>query len=76
MIIGPFTTAMLVGCLAALGWLLWLAGAMLVVLMGVQALRGDVTVAPQTLLIIAACLFAGGWLCRRVSQWLAAIRQH
>lgn len=74
MIVGPFTTAMLVGGLAALCWLLWFAALLLVALVVVQAIRGDVTVAPQTLLFMAACLFAAGWVCGWISKRIAAMR--
>lgn len=73
MIIGPLTTAMLVGVCAALCWLLWFTGLLLVVLVVVQAVRSDVTVAPQMLLAIAASLFAVGWLCRWISKRIEAI---
>jgi hypothetical protein len=74
MIVGPFTTAMLIGGLAALGWLLWFAGALLIALAAKQAITGDVTVAPQTLLFMASCLFVAGWVCRAASRAIAKMR--
>jgi hypothetical protein len=69
---GHISTAILAGCLNALGWLLWATAALLVVLVIVQALRGDADALPKSNLLVAtAFLLAGGacaWAARRVAR--------
>ncbi|MBM3343935.1 MAG: hypothetical protein FJY56_17760 [Betaproteobacteria bacterium] len=73
--IGPLSTALLIGVSATLCWLLWGSALLVLALVVAQAIRDDVTVAPRVLLIIAACLFAGGWVCRWFSKRIAAMTE-
>ncbi len=60
---GPFSRAILIGCLDALRWLFWLGAGLLVLLVVVQAFRGDADALPKSNLAGAAALAALGWLC-------------
>ena len=68
---GPLSTAILIGCLNGLRWLLLLAAGLLLILVVTQALRGDADAAPAPLLILAAALCAmgeiSGFVARRLS---------
>jgi hypothetical protein len=57
---GPFSTAVAIGCLTALRWLFWLTAALMALLIIKQAMSGDGIVGG---LVIATAGFAGlGWL--------------
>ncbi len=59
---GPLPTAILIGCLNGLQWLLWLAGGLLLIMVVTQSLRGDSDAMPLANLAVALVLFAGGAL--------------
>ncbi len=59
---GPLPTAILIGCLNGLQWLLWLAGGLLVIMVVTQILRGDADAMPLPNLAVAVVLFLGGAL--------------
>ncbi len=69
---GHVSIAILAGCLKALGWLLWATAALLILLVIVQALRGDSDALPRSNLLVATAFFiAGGacaWAGRRVAR--------
>ena len=69
---GPFATAITVGCLDAMRWLLWLVGALLVALIVVQTLRGDEGAQPAKFAMLALGAFGVGWICMFLSKRLAA----
>lgn len=69
---GPVATAVAIGCLTALRWLLWLAAALLVILVAVQFLRGDDWAQPGPNALAALVLAAAGWLAGYVADKLAA----
>lgn len=66
------STAILAGCLSALRWLLWATAALFLVLVSVQALRGDADALPKSNLLLAlGFLIAGavcGWAARRLAR--------
>ena len=69
--IGPLSTAILAGCLKALGGLLWAVAALVALLLAVQALRGGGGADPAALAALAG-VFAGlGWVCRRAGSHIA-----
>ena len=69
---GQVSIAILAGCLKALGWMLWATSGLLILLVIVQALRGDSDAVPRSNLLVAAAFFiAGGacaWAARRVAR--------
>ena len=67
---GPLPTAILIGCLEGLKWLLWLAAGLLVILVVTQALRGDADALPVPNLIVAAAMFCAGVVCAYVARRL------
>ena len=69
---GPFATAITVGCLDALRWLLWLVAALLLLLVVVQAARGDEAAAPVKMLTLGAGAAALGFICGWASKRIAA----
>mgnify|MGYP001089625192 CR=1 FL=1 len=54
----PFSVAMLIGSLRALGWLLWGVCGLIVVLIAARTLRGEAVQTVQLLAITAACALA------------------
>jgi multisubunit Na+/H+ antiporter MnhB subunit len=54
----PFSVAMLIGSLRALGWLLWGVCGLIVVLIAARTLRGEPVQMIQLLAIAAACALA------------------
>ena len=70
---GPFSTAITIGCLNAMQWLLWFVGALLVALVVTQAVRGDETADPVKLLVLAVVAAGGGWICGWASRRFAAL---
>ena len=69
---GPFSTAILVACLQAMKYLLWLVAALLVVLVIVQALRGDPMFKYVTLGVIALFSVIGGFVSGRAASYILA----
>lgn len=69
---GPVATAVAIGCLTALRWLIWAAAGLLVVLIVVQVLRGDVWAQPVPNALVALGLAVGGWLAGFVADRLAS----
>lgn len=67
---GPVATAIAVGCLTALRWLLWLTAALLVVLIAMQFARGDQWAQPGANAALAAAMAVGGWLSGYAADWL------
>ena len=63
-------TAILIGCLNGLQWLLWLTAGLLIVLVVVQALRGDADSRPMETLFIAMFMFGGGIISGLVARRL------
>lgn len=57
---GPISTVVLAGCLQALQWLSWAIAGLLVLLVAVQALRGDAGAQPLANVIVAAAFLLGG----------------
>ena len=70
---GPFATAITVGCLDALRWLLWFVGALLVALIVTQRVRGDADAEPVKLMAMAAAAALAGWICGWASRRFAAL---
>ncbi len=68
---GALPTAILIGCLNALQWLLWVAGGLLAVLVVTQALRGAADAMPGSNILIAAGLFALGAVSGYAGRQLA-----
>jgi hypothetical protein len=68
----PVATAVTVGCLDALRWLLWLIAILLVALVIVQFIRNDEAAQPLQFLAVAIVGTAGGWLCGLLSRRLLA----
>ena len=68
---GPFSAAILAGCLKALGGLLWAVAALVALLLAVQGLRGDGGANPAQLAALAAIFVALGFLCRRAGHQIA-----
>ena len=60
---GPLPTAILIGCLNGLQWLLWLAAALLAILVVTETIRGVSDATHMTNLIVAAVLALGGFVC-------------
>ena len=69
---GLFSTAVLAGCLGGLRWLLWGAAALLVLLVVVQALRGDADALPRSNLLLAGGFFIAGMACGVVARKLTS----
>jgi type II secretory pathway component PulF len=67
---GPFSTAILVACLQAMKYLLWLVAALLVVLVIVQALRGDPMFKYVALGVIAVLAIVGGFVSGRAARYI------
>ena len=72
---GPLSTAILVGCLQALKWLLWATAALLVILVAVQAIRGDDGARPLANVIVAVLFFMGGFASSYASKLIIATRR-
>ena len=68
---GPFSSAVLVGCLTALKWLLWFTAGLVLVAVGAVLLRGEATPAPSGLLVVAAGCGVAGWVCGWLVRALA-----
>jgi len=68
---GPFARAMLGGCLAALGWLLWIVAALAATLLVAQYLRGDAQSNALALVVLALGFTIGGWACGKAAAFLA-----
>jgi hypothetical protein len=69
---GPFATAVLSACLQALRYLLWITAGLLVALAAVQALRGDPSFKPLTLVFLALLFAIGGFVSGRAASALLA----
>ena len=69
---GPFSTAILVACLQAMKYLLWLVAGLLVVLALVQGLRGDPMFKYVALGVIAALAVVGGFVSGRAADYILA----
>ncbi len=67
---GPFGIIAGIACLAVLRWVLWGTAALLVVLVVVQAMRGDDGARPDINGTVAALLGLFGWLSGRASARL------
>jgi hypothetical protein len=68
---GPFASAIIIGCLDALRWLLWLVTALALAAMVAQWLRADQTVEPLSLIEMAAVCAVVGWICGFLGKRLA-----
>ena len=70
---GPFSTAVAIGCLSALRWLFWLTAALMGALVVKQAVSGEGVVYG---LVIAAIAFAAlGWLSGFAAQMINKANQ-
>ena len=67
---GAFATAVLVGCLQGMKYLLWLVAVLLLMLALVQWVRGESTFKLATLLIIAVLALGGGFVSGRAAHAL------
>lgn len=67
---GPFATAILVGCLQGMKYLLWLVALLLLVLLLVQWLRGESTFKLALLSFIALLALGGGFVSGRAAATL------
>lgn len=65
---GPLSTAMLFAGLSVLRALLFLAAGLLVLLVVVQAVRGEAETRPVLLLALAAGFAATGWISGRLAR--------
>ncbi len=70
---GPFPTAILIGCLSALRWMLWAVAALLCVLVVAQAYRGDATLPWYFTLLLAASFVVSGWLSGFIASQLLKV---
>jgi len=68
--VGPIATTVAVGCLAALRWLLWLAAALLFVLVLVQYFRGDQDARPGLVALVALGFLVAGCLSGFIARRL------
>jgi hypothetical protein len=67
---GPLATAILVGCLQGMKYLLWLVAVLLLILLLVQWLRGESAFKLVSLSIIAALALGGGFVSGRAAAAL------
>ena len=67
---GPFATAVLVGCLQALGWFSWATAALVGAAIIAQYVRHDEMANPLGLAALALALAAAGFASRRVAALL------
>jgi hypothetical protein len=65
---GPISTAILGGCLQALKWLSWSIAGLLLVLIGVQSLRGDEGAQPLANVMVAIAFLGGGFVSGLASR--------
>ena len=70
---GPFATAVLLACLTVLGWLFYIAGGLLALLVIVQQIRGTDAADPLPLVAGAAMMILLGWISRRLERWLKTV---
>lgn len=68
---GPFSSAVLAGCLNALKWLLWGTAGLALVTAGAVILRGEAVPSPVALAVIAVAGAAAGWVCGWAGRALA-----
>ena len=68
---GPFATAILAGCLKALGFLLWGIAGLIALLVVVQRLRDDAGADAGSLMALAAAFLLIGWGCARIAARVA-----
>ena len=66
-----FSTAVASACLSVLQWLLWLTAGLLLLLIVVQALRGDADAQPGTTAMMAVLAGAVGWMFGAAGRRLA-----
>lgn len=69
---GPLASAVLIGCLNGLQWLLWLTAGLLLLLVVTQFLRGDADAMPVPNLIGAIALAILGYICGFAARKLLA----
>lgn len=67
---GPFATAILVGCLQGMKYLLWLVAFLLVMLLLVQWMRGDSAFKLIIFSIVAVLALGGGFVSGRAAAAL------
>ena len=67
---GAFATAVLVGCLQGMKYLLWLVAVLLLVLALVQWVRGESAFKLATLIVIAVLSLGGGFVSGRAAYAL------
>jgi hypothetical protein len=67
---GPLATAILVGCLQGMKYLLWLVAVLLLILLLVQWLRGESAFKLVSLSIIAVLALGGGFVSGRAAAAL------
>ena len=70
---GPFSGAVLAGCLKALKWLLWVTGGLSLVTAAVVGLRGEAVPSPVALTVVALAGAVAGWLCGWVARAVAGL---
>lgn len=71
---GDFSRAIMIACLQVLRWLLFVTGALMLVLIIVQQVRGDTDAAPLALGISAAAMLVGGYVCGRAGAYFERMR--
>ena len=67
---GPVATAVAVGCLRALGALMFVAAGLIILLIVVQQLRADPQAQPAANATLALFLAMGGLACTTTAKWL------
>ena len=68
---GPFATAVLVGCLQALGWFFWATATLACAAVIAQYVRHDADANPSGLAALALALAVAGFASQRVAKLLA-----
>lgn len=67
---GPFATAILVGCLQGMKYLLWLVAVLLLMLLLAQWMRGESAFKLATLSLMALLALGGGFVSGRAAAAL------
>ena len=67
---GPFATAVLVGCMQALGWFSWAAAALVCAAVVAQYARHDEAANPSGLAVLAMTLGLAGFACHSAAKFL------
>ncbi len=69
---GPFSTAVLIGCLQAMKYFLWALAVLLVVLVAAQWFRGEATGKLVFIAVGAAFALVGGIISGFAAAWIDA----